>query len=59
MLIQVGYRVNAAWRGIPKDKIDLKIHTRTNFFNTIDDNFKKLIKNLLPKLTPLTPAQED
>lgn len=59
MLIQVGYRVNAAWRGIPKEKIDLKIHTRTNFFNAIDDNFKKVIQNLLPKPQALKPAKED
>ena len=50
MLIQVGYRVNAAWRAIPKDKINLRIHTKENFFKTIDEKFNETLERLLPKL---------
>ena len=44
MLVQVGYRVNAAWRDIPKENIDLRIHTKENFFKAIDDGFTKVIQ---------------
>ena len=50
MLVQIGYRVNAAWRNVPKEKIDLKHMTRENFFKTIDDEFAKVMKNYKPKL---------
>jgi hypothetical protein len=59
MLVQVGYRVNSAWRKVPKDKIDLKVMTRENFFKTIDTEFKKVMVKYAPAPTPLTPAQED
>ena len=59
MLVQVGYRVNSAWRKVPKDKIDLKVMTKENFFKTIDTEFKKVMVKYAPAPTPLTPAQED
>lgn len=56
MLVQVGYRVNAAWRDIPKENIDLRIHTKENFFKAIDDGFTKVMQALMSKITPPKPA---